>query len=75
MSVQNSEGTWVRESPEEVVQGIANLCAAQHIHDDAGWLSYVTAAFNSTNAPGLSAGTRQLLIAYYSKNYRIGGTP
>ena len=51
---------------------IAVACKNNNITTDAQWNAFIAARFNSTNASGLSAGTRALLIEFFDKLVKIG---
>jgi len=51
---------------------IATACKNNGITTDAQWSSFIATRFNATNASGLSAGTRTLLIEFFDKLVKIG---
>jgi hypothetical protein len=51
---------------------IATFCKNQGITNDTGWSTAVSAAFNATNTPGLSAATRTFFVEFFTNMVHIG---
>lgn len=62
----------VRIDAEALTKRIALACKNNAITNDAGWSSFITTRFDATNASGLTAGTRTLLIEFFTQFVTIG---
>jgi hypothetical protein len=54
-----------------VEQRVATFAKSAGITDIAGWQTFIAARFNGTNASGLSANTRSLMVEFFDNLVRF----
>jgi hypothetical protein len=67
-------GPFVRVDVDSLEQRIATFASNRGITTDAGWAAELATRFDGTNAPGLSATTRTLLIEFFSNLVKFSAT-